>query len=263
MKSLKNIINKSLRVLTSSTFLLTGSYFLTNKTYAKSFKERFEDKVDKSSIKKYNNKKFMNLDILVDEEFIEKYGENWRNKAKWFMKESERYFHEFDIYFNIKSYKRYETSDNGIVDDLFGDLRDKWRYMCDKGNKCQFEPSNPFFIFLLSNQDYEGMEGESGPFYGIYNKITKLMGGVGFASLTEDINSDDKATVGVIAHEIGHMLGADHIKEGKDGLILGIFPVFYIMYPMITINKNMWHPANKKIINKHKKDLTFRCCETD
>lgn len=246
---LKNIINKSLRVLVSSAFLIGASYFINDVNSVKI-------KSKGHPVKEYYDKKFMNIDLLVDEEFLEKYGEDWKNKAKWFMKESEKNFHEFNISFNITSYEKYETPNNENDDELFKDLTNEWIYMCKKEKRCQFEPNNPFFIFLLTGQKYENAGGRGGPFYGKLGELRKIIGGVGFASLREDINDLDKTTIGAITHELGHILDAEHLETDKDGLILGKYPIFYIMFPSITLGKNIWHPKNKKIINKNKGDLS-------
>ena len=127
----------------------------------------------------------VNVSVGADEEFIEKYGDSWKNRVDEYIKNaSENYYRNFGIEFNIIEYIEWKSYDFSYYNDLLNDIKNI---------------------------------GASGDIFIAYTKQTDQLDylSLGIAEYKYAIVRDTwtKCTIYSTAHEMGHLFGLNHVLE--------------------------------------------------
>ncbi|HLD89271.1 MAG TPA: M12 family metallo-peptidase [Candidatus Nanoarchaeia archaeon] len=173
--------------------------------------------------KGYEEIRILNVTIAADEELICRYesrGACFDELEKVVDAVSEEYRKKFGIYFQVKNYATYE-SDNKIsyIEDRHRDAKEK------------VERSGTELKFLFTGQEAENSYVGFAPFYGNSALIY--------------ITDNAEKNFETLAHEIGHVFGAEHVNDKRSVMY------WSMAYPTIT-GELYWDDATKKVIARNK-----------
>lgn len=168
--------------------------------YGYTAKPKIPDKIeDINKIEIYQDKnpdiRTLSVDVLVDEEFVDKYGDKWEKKVDEYFKEvSKNYLNNFGIEFEIVNYSTWH-SDNYMKD--YCDLLDKIASYYDRSG-------SDLKVALTGQRD-------KGWFLSLFSQVI----GRGTMSGKYSINYDNNQIISTLLHEIGHNFGLDHVQIEK------------------------------------------------